>query len=79
MRRKSNLSLELFGDRLPAMQGSGGEYKLVKSIEDGNTDSYVKYDLKSGSTYKFRVRAYTQVGDKKTFGAYSNEVSVKVK
>ena len=25
MRRKSNLSLELFGDRLPAMQGSGGE------------------------------------------------------
>ena len=61
------------------MQGSGGEYKLVKSIEDGNTDSYVKYDLKSGSTYKFRVRAYTQVGDKKTFGAYSNEVSVKVK
>ena len=61
------------------MQGSGGEYKLVKSIEDGNTDSYVKYDLKSGSTYKFRVRAYTQVDDKKTFGAYSNEVSVKVK
>ena len=61
------------------MQGSGGEYNLVKSIEDGNTDSYVKYDLKSGSTYKFRVRAYTQVGEKKTFGAYSNEVSVKVK
>ena len=61
------------------MQESGGEYKLVKSIEDGNTDSYIKYDLKSGSTYKFKVRAYTQVGDKKTFGAYSNEVSVKVK
>lgn len=36
MRRKSNLSLELFGDRLPAMRGGGeadGEYrKMLRAL-----------------------------------------------
>lgn len=61
------------------MAESSGEYKIVKSIEDGSTVSYTKYDLKSGETYKFKVRAYTEVDGKKTFGADSEQISVVIK
>ena len=54
-------------------------YSIVKSISDGATTSYTKYDLKSGSTYYFKIRAYTEVDGKKTFGAYTDPVSVKIK
>ena len=56
-----------------------GSYSIIKSIADGSTTSYTKYDLKSGSTYSFKVRAYTEVNGKKTFGAYSEAVDVTVK
>lgn len=61
------------------MQEGSGEYKIVKTVENGSTKSYTKSSLTSGATYKFKVRAYTEAGGKKTFGAYSNEASVKVK
>ena len=55
-----------------------GEYSIVKSITDGTT-TYTKYDLTSGKTYYFKVRAYVEVEGKKTFGAHSEVVSVTVK
>lgn len=50
----------------------------VKSITDGATTSYTKYDLEAGKTYSFKVRAYTEVEGKKTFGAYSEVVEYTV-
>ncbi|MDO4557273.1 MAG: fibronectin type III domain-containing protein, partial [Lachnospiraceae bacterium] len=58
---------------------ANGTYTIAKSIEDGNTTSYAKSGLNSGSTAYFKVRAYVQDGDKKTFGAYSETVSAAVK
>ena len=54
-----------------------GEYTIVKSVTDGAT-VYTKYDLTSGSTYFFKVRAYTELEGKKTFGAFSEAVSINV-
>ena len=61
------------------MADASGEYKIVKSLTDGTITSYTKYDLTSGETYTFKVRAYTEVDGKKTFGAYSNELAITVK
>ena len=61
------------------MATEGKDYSIAKAIADGSTTSYTKYDLKSGSTYSFKVRAYTEVNGKKTFGAYSEAVDVTVK
>ena len=52
-------------------------FKIVKSITNGDT-AYTKYDLTSGKTYYFKVRAYTEVDGKKTFGDYSNTVAVTI-
>ncbi|MBR2422009.1 MAG: fibronectin type III domain-containing protein [Oscillospiraceae bacterium] len=56
----------------------GDNWGIVKSITDGSTN-YTKYDLQSGTAYQFKVRAYTDVDGKKTFGAYSEIVTVTVK
>lgn len=61
------------------MSESDGEYKIVKTIEKGSTTSYTKSGLQSGAVYKFKIRAYTESNGKKTFGADSDEISVKVK
>lgn len=58
---------------------SDSEYKITKVIEKGDVTSYVKSDLKSGTTYYFKVRAYADNNGKKTYGEYSKAVSVKVK
>ena len=55
-----------------------GEYKIVKSITDGKT-TYTKYDLTSGKTYYFKVRAYAEAQERKAFSAYSDITSVVVK
>ena len=54
-----------------------GAYAIVKSITDGST-SYTKYDLESGKTYYFKLRAYSEVDGKKTFGAYTEVVEITV-
>ncbi len=56
-----------------------GTYTLVKSITDGSTTSYSNSGLTSRSTYYYKVRAYSEVDGKKTFGVYSEIVSVSVK
>ena len=60
-------------------ESQDGKYSIVKSITDRSVDSYTKYDLKSGSTYSFKIRAYTEIDGKKTFGAFTDAVNVKVK
>ena len=61
------------------MADASGEYKIVKSLTDNTVSTYTKYDLTSGETYSFKVRAYSEVEGKKTFGTYSEVVTVTVK
>ena len=56
-----------------------GEYSITKSITDGETTAYTKYELESGKTYYFKVRAYSEADGRKSFSDYSEVVSVKVK
>ena len=56
-----------------------GTYKIIKSITDGETTTYTKYDLRSGSTCCFKVRAYVEVDGKKTFGDFSTAKQITVK
>ena len=58
--------------------GDNGDFEIVKTITDGST-TYIKYDLTSGTPYCFKIRAYTEVDGKKTFGAYSTAVSITIK
>ena len=56
-----------------------GEYSITKSITDSKTTTYTKYELESGKTYYFKVRAYSEVDGRKSFSDYSEVVNVKVK
>ena len=60
------------------MSEVGGTYKIAKSLTDGSTSATI-YGLTGGQTYTFKVRAYTEVEGKKTFGAYSSELAIIVK
>ena len=55
-----------------------GEFSIVKSIAEGNTSSYTKTGLTSGETYYFKVRAYSEANGLKSFGDYSDIISVTV-
>ncbi len=55
------------------------EFKLIKSITDGSLCRYVNRNLQSKNTYTYKIRAYTEVDGKKTFGVYSENVNVTVK
>ncbi len=67
------------GYQLWRSDSEDGTYTLVKSITSGSTTSYSNSGLTSGNTYYYKVRAYTEVSGKKTFGAYSTVQSVDVK
>lgn len=54
----------------------GGSYKAVASVK-GN--SYTNKNLKSGKTYRYKVRAYRNIDGKKVYGPYSAVKSAKVK
>ena len=55
-----------------------GTYKIIKTAA-GDATSYTKYDLESGKTYYFKVRAYAEAQDRKAFSAYTDITSVTVK
>ena len=60
------------------MADENGTYKIAKSIKDASTTATI-YNLTSGQTYSFKVRAYTDVDGKLTFGAYTEVLTVTVK
>lgn len=57
-----------------AKQKSG--FKAARTI---NSTKFTTKKLKKGKRYYFKVRAYSKVGGKKVYGAYSKTVSYKVK
>ena len=60
-------------------ESENGSYSIAKSITDGDTISYTNTGLTSGKTYYYKVRAYTELDGKKTFGEYSDTKTVTVK
>lgn len=55
------------------------EYKLVKSIVDGNETTYINRGLNSGGMYSYKIRAYAQCNGRKTFSAFSNIEKIQLK
>ncbi|MGN0601605.1 MAG: serine hydrolase [Oscillospiraceae bacterium] len=52
--------------------------KQWKTLSDTTSLKYVPFNLKSGTVYKFRVRAYIKVGDNKFYSKFSNVDGVTV-
>ena len=50
-----------------------------KKIANYTTNSTYQYNLKSGTTYYYRARAYKAVDGAYVYGAWSPVVSVKIK
>ena len=59
------------------MADENGNYSIAKSIKDASTSTTI-YGLTSGQEYSFKVRAYTDVDGKMTFGAYTDVLTVTV-
>ena len=55
-----------------------GTYKALRHLGK-NTTTYTHSGIRSGSTWYFKVRAYTLINGKKYFSDYSAPVAVKVK
>ena len=55
-----------------------GTYKALRHLGSATT-SYTHSGIKSGSTWYFKIRAYTLINGKKYFSDYSAPVMVKVK
>ncbi len=64
------------GYEIQQYNASKGEWKTVKTIKSGTTESCAIKDLNTNVTYKFRIRAYTKVNGKKLYGGYTSSVKV---
>lgn len=66
------------GYEVEKYNSSSKKWTVVKSDISSNTNKYSLTKLTTGTTYKYRVRAFTKnVLGRKTYGAYSATVSVK--
>ncbi len=58
---------------------AGGKYQKIKTIKRKKNKSYVTYKDKTvttGTTYKYKIRSYRKIGNKKKYGPWS-EVMTK--
>lgn len=83
---KSNSTAKISWQKLPYAQGyevyrkaSSGGWKKVKTITKAKTTTYTQKKLKSGKTYKYKIRAYCKVDGKKVYSSYSTPFTVKMK
>lgn len=53
-------------------------YQLGRIISKGTTLSYKDSNLKNGSTYSYKIKAYRVVGNKKAYSSYSKSKAGKV-
>lgn len=65
-----------YGYQIYMATSKGGEYERIKTTD---LLKYTKTKLTTGKTYYFKVRAYTKVGDVKTYSSFSTTAKVKVK
>lgn len=60
-------------------EAENSNYSIIKMIGEKDITSYTKQGLERKKNYYFKIRAYTEVGGKKTFGDYSSVVGIEVK
>ena len=53
------------------------KYETVKTVNSRNTLSYTNTGRKIGTAYKYRVRAFADLGGARIYGSYSDPVTVK--
>lgn len=58
--------------------GKGGKYTLLKTIANGNTQSYTDKNVTLGKTYSYKVRGYYADGGGTLYSDFSPRKSVKV-
>lgn len=54
----------------------GDGFRIKKTVTSGEITEATIYQLTSGNTVTFKIRAFTDVDGKKTFSAYSEAISV---
>jgi len=60
------------------MKAGSGKYKTIKTITKGSTVKYTKSNLKKGTKYSFKMRAYKTVDGKKVYSSYSVVKTIKI-
>ncbi len=58
--------------------GKGGKYTLLKTIANGNTQSYTDRNVTLGKTYSYKVRGYYADGGGTLYSDFSSKKTVKV-
>lgn len=58
---------------------TGGAWKKVKTIKKAGTLTFTDRGLKSGKTYKYKVRAYARVNGKKQYSDFGSIYKVRTK
>ncbi|MCD8096164.1 MAG: fibronectin type III domain-containing protein [Ruminococcus sp.] len=67
------------GYKIQRYNSSTKKWVTIKTISSGSTLTYRNSGLKSGTVYKYRIRAYRKVNGKTLFGAYSATKKVTTK
>lgn len=67
------------GYEIQRYSSSKKAYTTIATVTNGSTVSYTNGNLNSSTTYKYRVRAYRNVGSTKAYSPYSSVISVKTK
>lgn len=57
--------------------GNAASFKKIATLGGSTKVTYTDKDVKTGTTYTYKIRAYQTVGSAKTWGAYSAEQSAK--
>ena len=65
------------GYQIQRYNSSSKKYETVKTITSGNTVTYTNTGRKIGTSYKYRVRAFADVGGARVYGSYSDVVTIK--
>lgn len=55
-----------------------GQYVRFKTIKKKDTEIYERTDMKSGKTYKFKIRSFKKSGDKILYSSFSKTTEVNV-
>lgn len=85
--RRSKTSVKLTWKKVSGASGyqiyrynaSKKKYVKIATIKSGTTIKYTNSKLKSGKTYRYKVRAYRSVNGKNLYGSSSEALKVKTK
>ena len=66
------------GYEIHRLDSKSGKYALVNTVKKGSKTSHTNKLPKKKGTYRFRVRAYRNVGGRRAYSGYSGVKSVKV-